>query len=202
MNNAIGRTYFIDLLNNWSLEELKEYVALSNNNEYANIPQIKEAMISQQTIQNTFKVWESFNGKKYKDNTFITLEGNKTKLSDYIGKHKILFINVWYSGCGPCIEETPELKEIYRKYKKKGLEIISVSTDTSISAWKEAVKKLDVPWIHVIIERGSMFPQDYAVMGVPHGILIGEDGTILALGNYLRPSIPVLENILMKILDK
>ena len=27
---------------------------------------------------------------KYKDNTFITLEGNKTKLSDYIGKHKIL----------------------------------------------------------------------------------------------------------------
>ena len=42
MNNAIGRTYFIDLLNNWSLEELKEYVALSNNNEYANIPQIKE----------------------------------------------------------------------------------------------------------------------------------------------------------------
>ena len=78
MNNAIGRTYFIDLLNNWSLEELNEYVALSNNNEYANIPQIKEAMISQQTIQNTFKVWESFNGKKYKDNTFITLEGNKT----------------------------------------------------------------------------------------------------------------------------
>ena len=55
MNNAIGRTYFIDLLNNWSLEELNEYVALSNNNEYANIPQIKEAMISQQTIQNTFK---------------------------------------------------------------------------------------------------------------------------------------------------
>lgn len=53
MNNAIGRTYFIDLLNNWSLEELNEYVALSNNNEYANIPQIKEAMISQQTIQNT-----------------------------------------------------------------------------------------------------------------------------------------------------
>ena len=202
MNNAIGRTYFIDLLNNWSLEELKEYVALSNNNEYANIPQIKEAMISQQTIQNTFKVWESFNGKKYKDNTFITLEGNKTKLSDYIGKHKILFINVWYSGCGPCIEETPELKEIYRKYKKKGLEIISVSTDTSISAWKEAVKKLDVPWIHVIIERRSMFSQDYAVMGVPHGILIGEDGTILALGNNLRPSMPVLENILMQMLDK
>ena len=93
-------------------------------------------------------------------------------------------------------------KEIYRKYKKKGLEIISVSTDTSISAWKEAVKKLDVPWIHVIIERRSMFSQDYAVMGVPHGILIGEDGTILALGNYLRPSMPVLENILMQMLDK
>jgi hypothetical protein len=47
-----------------------------------------------------------------------------------------------------------------------------------------------------------MFSQDYAVMGVPHGILIGEDGTILALGNYLRPSMPVLENILMQILDK
>ena len=43
MNNAIGRTYFIDLLNNWSLEELNEYVALSNNNEYANIPQIKRS---------------------------------------------------------------------------------------------------------------------------------------------------------------
>lgn len=67
---------------------------------------------------------------------------------------------------------------------------------------KEAVKKLDVPWIHVIIERRSMFSQDYAVMGVPHGILIGEDGTILALGNYLRPSMPVLENILMQMLDK
>ena len=56
-------------------------------------------MISQQTIQNTFKVWESFNGKKYKDNTFITLEGNKTKLSDYIGNtntfYQCLVFRLW-----------------------------------------------------------------------------------------------------------
>lgn len=197
-NDAIGRTLVLDkFLNNWGLEELKEYAALAGD-KFRNIPQFKKAIESREKEQRALNTWEMLRDKPYMDETFIGLNGEKVQLSSLVKKNKLLFIDVWNSGCGPCIAEMPRLKELYERYKDKGLEVIAVSDDRSSEAWKEAVEKVDMPWKQFLLDKNSEFTKNYAVWSVPHGILIGEDGKVISVGYHLRPSIPILNELMKK----
>ena len=63
------------------------------------------------------------------------------KLSDYVGKGKVVLVDFWASWCGPCRREMPNLVETYAKYKGKNFEIVGVSLDQDGAAWKEATSK-------------------------------------------------------------
>lgn len=59
----------------------------------------------------------------------MTLAGDSLDLSaDYAGRPVLL--NVWASWCGPCKLEMPELKQIRRTYKARGLAIVGINVDT------------------------------------------------------------------------
>lgn len=197
-NDALGRTLLVDrLLNNWGLDELKAFAELTDE-KFREIPQLKEAIANREKEQEVLNTWEMLRNKPYMDEIFIGLNGENVQLSSLVKKNKLLFIDVWYSGCGPCIAEMPRLKELYEHYKDKGLEVIAVSTDISAKAWKEAVKNVNMPWRQFLLDKHSDFTKNYAVLGVPHGILIGEDGKIIDIGYHLRPSIPILNELIKK----
>ena len=59
------------------------------------------------------------------DVTFITLDGEKIRMSDLKGK--IVLVNFWATDCPGCIKEMPDLIKTYNMYKTKGLEIIAVA---------------------------------------------------------------------------
>lgn len=40
---------------------------------------------------------------------------------------KVVIVNFWSTNCGSCIAEIPHLKNLYEKYNKQDLEIISVA---------------------------------------------------------------------------
>lgn len=44
-------------------------------------------------------------------------------------KANVLVVNFWATWCPPCVEETPELIEFYRRYHAKGVAFVSVSAD-------------------------------------------------------------------------
>lgn len=52
---------------------------------------------------------------------------------------KLTLVNFWATWCGPCISEFPELQSIYRTYRSRGLELVTVSIDVPES--KPAVMK-------------------------------------------------------------
>ena len=78
-------------------------------------------------------------GTKFVDFEMQTPDGKSVKLSDYVGKGKVVLVDFWASWCGPCRREMPNLVEAYAKFKGKNFEIVGVSLDQDGAAWKEAI---------------------------------------------------------------
>ncbi|MCQ2068367.1 MAG: AhpC/TSA family protein [Bacteroidaceae bacterium] len=110
----------------------------------------------------------------------------KAKLSDYIGKNKIVLLDFWASWCTPCLNEIPNLKAAYKKFKSKGFEIVSVSVDDGTDEWIKAVKDNGMNWVQLwngedMVNSAAV---KYSITAIPSTFLIDADGTII--GRNLR----------------
>ncbi|MBD5348821.1 MAG: TlpA family protein disulfide reductase [Bacteroides sp.] len=112
------------------------------------------------------------------DFTFNDIEGNPVSLSDFLGKWVI--IDFWGTWCPWCIKGFPELKEAYKEYSPR-LEILGVACNDEYDAWKNGVKKYDLPWVNVYNpeKKGGKLLEDYAVEGFPTKALINPEGVIV-----------------------
>jgi len=120
-------------------------------------------------------------GSKAPDFQAKDTDDKVVKLSDYLGKSYIL-IDFWASWCIPCRKESPELKDVYEKYKEKGLEIISVSLDHKTEHWLEAIQQDGLPWIQWVDYNAwaGEGVKTYGVRLIPYKFLIDKDGIIVA----------------------
>ena len=108
--------------------------------------------------------------------TLNDLNGQPLSLSSLRGKYVIL--DFWGSWCGWCIKGFPKMKEYYAKYKGK-FEILGIDCNDPLEKWKEAVKKHELPWLHVYNTKESKVLSEYAIQGFPTKIVIGPDGKIV-----------------------
>lgn len=121
------------------------------------------------------------------------INGQPLSLSDYKGRY--VLIDFWASWCVPCRKGNPHLKDLYAKYKSKGLEIIGISDDDSRpEEWKKAVSQDGISiWKHVLRgldmqkrQRKEPNPEDisdhYGIHSLPTKILIDPNGMII--GRY------------------
>ena len=78
-----------------------------------------------------------------------------------------------------------DLKELYSKYSKSGLEIYQVSLDADKTAWAAAVKDQKLPWISVCDGHGALSTAvaAYNVTTVPTMFVFNAKGDIVAKGN-------------------
>lgn len=119
--------------------------------------------------------------------------GQPRKLSDLRGK--VVLIDFWASWCGPCRRENPSVVRTYNQYKSKGFEIFSVSLDSDKAKWQAAIAQDGLIWEnHVSDLQGwqNGAAQQYGISSIPHTILVGPDGKIIA--THLRG--PQLEQAL------
>ncbi len=108
--------------------------------------------------------------------TLNDINGKPLSLASLRGKYVIL--DFWGSWCGWCIKGFPEMKEYYNKYKGK-FEILGIDCNDTEVKWKDAVKKHELPWLHVYNPRDSKVLSDYGVTGFPTKIIVGPDGKIV-----------------------
>lgn len=88
---------------------------------------------------------------------YIDLENEKGEFKT-IGnpKSKMNLIVYWSWWCGPCRKEIPFLRELYKKYKDKGLTITSISIDPDKNKWFEALNIEKMEWEQLIVSPSSL----------------------------------------------
>lgn len=118
---------------------------------------------------------DSISGTPAPDFTLNDINGNPLSLSSLRGKYVV--IDFWGSWCGWCIKGMPDMKEYYNKYKGK-LEILGVDCNDSDKAWRDAVAKYELPWLHVYNPRGGEILSNYRVSGFPTKVVVTPDGKI------------------------
>ncbi|MCR5240188.1 MAG: TlpA family protein disulfide reductase, partial [Prevotella sp.] len=110
------------------------------------------------------------------DFTLNDQNGKPFKFSSLRGKYVV--IDFWGSWCIWCIKGFPKMKEYYQKYPGK-FEILGVDCNDTEEKWKTAIKKHELPWLHVYAPNGSSVFGDYGIMGFPTKIIVGPDGKII-----------------------
>ncbi|MDE6648443.1 MAG: TlpA family protein disulfide reductase [Muribaculaceae bacterium] len=114
-------------------------------------------------------------GDKIPDNPLYDLDGNEHRFHDLLGKW--VLVDIWSTGCGPCIMAIPELNEL-KENKSDDYEIVSLSIDNE-SVWKNGTAMFnvaDINWNEGVEDRGiySRLPRH----AIPAFLIISPDGTI------------------------
>ena len=116
------------------------------------------------------------------DFTLNTPEGKPVTMSEYVKGKKLVLIDFWASWCGPCRKEGENVKAIYADYHDKGFDVLGVSLDNNLEAWKKAIKDDGIVWGQVSDLKGweSPMPELYNFGGIPHLVLVDGEGRIVA----------------------
>ena len=113
------------------------------------------------------------------------INGNAVKLSDYVGKGNYVVVDMWASWCGPCKREIPNLAEVNKLYKDKGVTVLGVFVWDDIKNLQPTMEAEKVTWPQ-IIDSEKCATDLYGVNGIPAIMLFGPDGTILERGSSMR----------------
>jgi peroxiredoxin len=113
---------------------------------------------------------------KAPDFTAKLLNGKIFHLSSHRGE--VVLLNIWATWCAPCREETPELVNLYKKYKNKEVEFLGISVDKQgESVVRPFVDKYDIPY-PITIDDGHIMKKYGPVTGYPTTYIIGPKGDL------------------------
>jgi thiol-disulfide isomerase/thioredoxin len=122
-------------------------------------------------------------GKPAPDFLLEELSGAKISLKKLIGK--VVILDFWATWCPPCLMTIPELVDLQKKYKDRGLSVVGISVDDpqrvtnrELAAFREA-KNIN----YSIVRADAKVMQDYFAdddrMAIPTMFLIDRQGKIV-----------------------
>ncbi|MEO7213903.1 hypothetical protein ABIB62_004556 [Mucilaginibacter sp. UYP25] len=142
---------------------------------------------------------DSFNKRDTANLTDFVFKNHLNKdvrLSDFIGK--LVVVDIWYSGCGACIECNNGLKIVHEQLKKEKIVFVSLCVDKDSKMWKLSIGKQQRsklnPWAGkyrpaegtiTLFTGGTGSKNDFIRKYVPKNsfpqlLIVGVDGDILS----------------------
>lgn len=119
----------------------------------------------------------------FKNMEATDIEGNKVDSSIFSGK-KLILINMWATGCKPCIDEIPILDKLNKEYENKGVAIkgllITFGEESEVEVAKNILEKAQSTYQQIIpsksMEKNKVLSD---ISGFPSTYFVDENGNIV-----------------------
>ena len=103
--------------------------------------------------------------------------GNPVDFASFRGK--LVMLNFWATWCPPCRLEMPSMERLYREFRDRGLEVVTVNfmeSGEQVRAFAEE-QKLTYP---MLLDKEAEIAGRYGVMRLPVTVLVGREGEVIA----------------------
>ena len=116
-------------------------------------------------------------GQKFPFFTVSNVEGKAEKFNI---NARYTLLDFWFSRCGPCIAQFPDLKTLYQNFNKKGFDIIGLSTDQIEDKvnLKKVIEKHELPWKQ-LWDKDAVQSLSLTINAFPTNFLLDEKGVII-----------------------
>lgn len=104
-------------------------------------------------------------------------------------KGKVVYMDVWATWCGPCLEQMPNSKKLEKNFKDKNVSFVYLCVNSDKAKYLATLDKLQLGGQHYFLtnqQSRDLFKM-FDMPGIPYYILVDKEGTIKEQGNHLRP---------------
>ena len=123
-------------------------------------------------------------GKAAPDFVLRTLDNANLRLSEHLGD--VVVLNFWATWCGPCRQEMPLLDELYNKYRRAGLVLLSINLDDAADRAAQMASALKITY-PVLLDTRKDVSRAYEVGTMPVTVLIDREGVVRYVSEGYKP---------------
>lgn len=116
-----------------------------------------------------------FRAPAFTETNLITKE--MVSLEKYRGKY--VYLDIWTTWCGACIEEMPNIKEVYDKADRSKIEFIGIVGKDTREKIDKIINKIGINWKLVEANSENLIFEKYKVRSLPTTLLIDPNGIII-----------------------
>lgn len=119
------------------------------------------------------------------DFTATDLKGNAVHLSDFKGK--LVVLNIWGIGCGPCIAEMPELNKLVKQFSSEpNVVFIALSGDKTENLLKFFKSR---EFDYRVLNNAAKLADSFHTNALPVHMVIGKNGEVISRSIGARDNI-------------
>ncbi|MGN6418665.1 MAG: redoxin family protein [Pseudobacter sp.] len=186
-NKKLREVLLLKLLSNTDLNDLTDSTDVYRQRADAMVTSYKNRPPLQ------YFLGASFPGATPRNFSFYDSAGNKVKLRDFKGK--VVFIDIWHTGCGMCAVMNERLKPVMDSLFRvnKDFVLLSISTDKKADVWKKSLKTFEYHHEKAIALNDHFMGEDsplykfYGFEGAPQTILLDKNGNLVAMNPPVKP---------------
>ena len=114
--------------------------------------------------------------------TAIDFNGNPVSLSQYEGD--VIVLDFWATWSDYCIQEFPEVKKLYKRFKDQGVQFVGISLDDEIEDLRAFVQQNNIEWPQVFegMRWKGQISKLYNIEKIPVMFVLDRNGKIHYIG--------------------
>lgn len=96
-------------------------------------------------------------------------------------RNKVLYIDIWGTWCGGCINAFPYSNKLHEELSNENIEFIYLCVHSDESNWKKVINEYSIRGKHYLLsnDQFAVISEKFNCYGVPRYIIVNKDGVIV-----------------------